>query len=242
MNIHHKEILDLIKAQSGTATQHTFSDSYLGNSHPRYPINNPTMRTIARTWMKAHAGMPADQFEKVLTSLIAGKSSTEKCMAGFLLDYARFPQRKFPPRIFDKWLDHLIGWVEVDTLCTGKYSATEIPGQWKVWRPLLIAFSKSKNIQKRRASIVLLCSPLRKSEDPALTELALENCNRLKGEKEVLITKAISWVLRSAADRHPGLIRKYVSSNMESLPKIAIRETLTKLKTGKKTKTQKIKA
>ena len=201
MNVHHISILSLINKHSGTPTQHTFLDNYLGNDHPRYPINAPMLRQIGKEWIKDHSTMPANEFEAVLTSLILGKSSTEKCMAGILLDSSKPPQRKFPPHIFDEWLEHLVGWAEVDSVCTGKYTVSEIPGQWKTWKPLLIAFSKSKNIHKRRASIVLFCSPLRKPNDPELTLLALKNCDRLKAEKEILITKAISWVLRSACLR-----------------------------------------
>src|SRR6188768_2172535 len=98
MNKHHKEVLDLIIQNSGTPTQHTFLDSYLGNSHPRYPINAPTMRLIGKEWMKEHQAMASVDFEKMLTSLIKGKSSTEKLMAGVLLDASKKEQRKFNPQ------------------------------------------------------------------------------------------------------------------------------------------------
>ncbi|HZX73597.1 MAG TPA: DNA alkylation repair protein, partial [Cyclobacteriaceae bacterium] len=130
MNKHHKELLDLIIENSGKPTQHTFLDSYLGNDHPRYPINSPTLRLIAKEWMKEHSAISASDFEKLLTSLIKGKSSTEKFMAGMLMDICTKEQRKFDPKIFDVWLDHLVGWAEVDVVCTGVYSATEIPAQW----------------------------------------------------------------------------------------------------------------
>ena len=237
-NPHHSEILDLIRRNSGKPTQHTFLDSYLGNRHTRYPINIPTLRKIGKDWMKKHRDLSSEEFEQLLTHLIEAESSTEKTMAGILLDLSLPAQRKFHPRIFDHWLEHLEGWAEVDSVCTGTYTVSEIPTQWNVWKKLLIGFSKSKNIQKRRASIVLLCSPLRRSNNSKLADLAFENCNRLKSEKEILITKAISWVLRSAAVQHPVLVKKYLSLNKDSLPKIALRETLTKLKTGKKTKTK----
>jgi len=54
MNPHHQELLKLIQAKAGKATQHTFSDSYLGNTHPRYAINAPTLRAIGQGWM--HTG------------------------------------------------------------------------------------------------------------------------------------------------------------------------------------------
>lgn len=237
-NPHHREILTLIKENAGTPTQHTFSDSYLGNSHFRYAISVPGLRKIAKDWMAAHRNLSAAEVSKLLTSLITGESGTEKSMAGIILDNTTSAQRKFDPEIFDAWLDHLVGWAEIDSLCTGSYSVTEIPADWKRWKKLLIRFSKSKNINKRRASIVFLCAPLRKSRDRELIDLALENIDRLKAEKDVLITKAISWVLRSAIPAQKQIVKKYLDLNKESLPKIAVRETLVKLKTGKKTKSK----
>jgi len=239
MNPHHKTLLDLIRSRSGKPTQHTFLDSYLGNSHPRYPINAPTLRAIAQDWMRGHRDMPAATLVPVLTSLIEGESGTEKTMAGVLLDYATPDQRQFKPALFDAWLEHLEGWAEVDALCTGKYSLREVPAQWKAWKPLLQKFAKSKNIQKRRASLVLLCSPLSTVTDPNLVTVALENIDRLKGEKEILITKAISWLLRTMVKHYREAVEEYLDENVDSLPRIAVRETRVKLKTGKKTNRKK---
>lgn len=238
MNPLHKEILTLIKHNSGTPTHHTFLDSYLGNSHPRYPISIPALRKIAKDWMTKHRDLPAAQLAILLTSLIKGKSSTEKCMVGILLDYTSTDQRKFNPKLFNTWLNYLEGWAEVDSLCTGKYSQSEILSQWKNWKPLLIQFSKDKNIHKRRASLVFLCSPLRKSEDPRLASIALQNVGRLKGEKEILITKAISWVLRSMVKHHRTAVEMYLKE-ASGLPSIAVRETMRVLKTGRKTSRKK---
>jgi len=234
-NPHHKEILKLIVSLSGQATEHTFLDSYLGNSNPRYAINAPTLRTIAKEWIKDHREVSSAQFEKLLTSLIKGVSSTEKCMAGVLLDASTKEQRKFNPKVFEAWLDHLQGWAEIDTVCTGQYSKTEIPSNFKIWRPILTRLSKSKNINKRRASLALLCSPVRKAHDSKIAETAFQIIDRLKGEKEILITKAISWLLRSMVKLYKTNVQHYVDQNETLLPKIALRETRTVLLTGKKT-------
>jgi 3-methyladenine DNA glycosylase AlkD len=196
------------------------------------------MRKIAKEWMKAHRDLDAAEFAALLTSLVEGESSTEKCMAGMLLGLSRKVQRGFPPELFDRWLESLEGWAEVDAVCTGAYTVTEIPGQWKAWKKLLVRFSRSKNINKRRASLVLFCSPLRSAALPALAALALQNVKRLQHEREILITKAISWVLRSAVPHHKSLIKNYLDLNKDLLPKIAVRETMTVIKTGRKTKSK----
>jgi 3-methyladenine DNA glycosylase AlkD len=230
----HKELLEQIIAKSGKPTNHTFLDNYLGNSHPRYPINNPTLRSITKEFTSTHKELPVKEFQQLLTSLIEAPSCTEKMTAGLLLDTCTKEQRKFNPAIFDKWLNHLIGWVEVDTLCTGKYSKLEIVNHWPDWKKLLLKFASSKNIQKRRASLVLLCQPVRQLRDEAMCELALRNIQTLSHEKEVLITKAISWLLRSMVKHYKKEVAAFVRQNQSTLPSIAVRETLTKIKTGTK--------
>ena len=100
---------------------------------------------------------------------------------------------------------------------------------------MLVEFSKSKNIHKRRASLVILCSPVRKICEKDIANVAFSNINRLKHEKEILITKAISWLLRSMISLYKSEVEKFVRENEDSLPKIAVRETKVKLLTGRKT-------
>ena len=236
VNSFHQEILKLIKQKSGKATTQTFLDSYLGNSHPRYAIDAPTLRAIAKDWMRNHRDLSARAFADLLTSLIEGESSTEKVMAGILLGYSRPEQRTFDPNVFDQWLNHLEGWAEVDAVCTGAYTISQLPADWKNWKKLVTRFSKGKNINKQRASLVLFCSTLRYTDDEQLAQAALKNVDRLKSEKEVLITKAISWVLRSMVKNFKPLVSSYIKKHEGSLPKIALRETRLVLKSGKKTK------
>ena len=235
----HQQILHQIKKNAGKSTAHTFLDSYLGNSHFRYPISAPLLRRIAKEWMNDHRDLAAGDFASLLTDLVEAVSGTEKSMAGILLDYATSDQRKFKPALFDRWLDHLEGWAEIDAVCTGRYSAMEVVNQWNKWKPLLVKFSKSKNINKRRASIVFFCSPLSKVESKEISQTALEIVDTLKDEREVLITKAISWILRSMVRYNRKMVEIYLKENSASLPKIALRETLVKLETGKKSLKQK---
>lgn len=82
--------------------------------------------------------------------------------------------------------------------------------------------------------MVFLCSPIRTHADKSMADVALANISQLKQEKEILITKAISWLLRSMVKHHKKLVTDYIVRNKSSLPAIAVRETLIKVKTGKK--------
>jgi 3-methyladenine DNA glycosylase AlkD len=82
----------------------------------------------------------------------------------------------------------------------------------------------------------LLTKPLRQSDDPRLADMALMNVEKLKSEKSILITKAVSWVLRSMIKHHRTEVERYVEMNVDTLPKIAVRETRNKLVGGVKKK------
>ena len=81
---------------------------------------------------------------------------------------------------------------------------------------------------------MLLTRPTRTSSDPRYRDLAFEVIERLKSERPILITKAVSWLLRSMAVRHGPGVAAYLDAEAASLPAIAVRETRTKLRTGTK--------
>ncbi|KKS65087.1 MAG: hypothetical protein UV33_C0013G0017, partial [Candidatus Daviesbacteria bacterium GW2011_GWA1_42_6] len=99
---------------------------------------------------------------------------------------------------------------------------------------LLNKFVKDPDIHKRRASLVLLTKPVSHSDDPRFSDLAFENLDKLKKEKDILITKAVSWLLRDLIKYHRDRVEDYLKANKAILPKIAVREVTNKLQTGKK--------
>lgn len=238
-NPNHRELLKSIRQQSIGSRRKPrmdpFLNRYLGSPHPLYDVRHSDLRVIAKNWSSGHRDLSQLQFTDLITSLTeVGTSTNEKCLAGLLLGYSTPQQRGFDPALFDRWLDHLVGWAEVDSLCTGPYTVTEIPAALEQWKTLLLGLARSDNIQKRRASVVLVCSPLGKAHNEPLAKIALENVELLKTEKEILITKAVSWVLRSMVKYHRELLTKYLQEQRDTLPTIAVRETTNKLKTGKK--------
>jgi len=52
---------------------------------------------------------------------------------------------------------------------------------------------------------------------------------RLKIEKEDIITKALSWLLRSMVANYRDDVADYLEKNKDSLPPVAVRETERKL-------------
>jgi 3-methyladenine DNA glycosylase AlkD len=105
---------------------------------------------------------------------------------------------------------------------------------WAGWRDLIERLSDDVNINRRRAALVLLTRPTRTSDDPRFRDLAFVVVERLKVERPILITKAVSWLLRSMTARHGPAVAAYLDANAASLPAIAVRETRAKLASGTK--------
>ncbi len=232
--MHHKKLLAEIKKHKGRGTAHSKSDSYIGSGHYYYDVSVPARRAIARKWLAANKNISEADFLKTIDDLNKGKSHEEKTMASSLIGYHALHRKNMGPKHVDKWLTHLVGWAEVDSLCQNVFTADEMLANWKAWENQIRKFSKDKNISKRRAALVLLTGPVHYSSDKRISELAFEMMERLKSEREILITKAVSWLLRSMITRHKAAVAEYVKKNSASLPSIAVRETLNKIKTGRK--------
>lgn len=233
MHADHKHVLNVIRkaGKPGGA----LGESYLGSKHKFYNVTVPLRRKIAKDWLRARKGIAPRDFFAVLNSLFKGASHEEKTVAALLLAYANDMRAQVRPKDIDGWLTHLDGWAEIDGLCQNVFKAEEMLADWPAWKKLIEKLVRDKDINKRRASLVLLVGPTHYSDDARFRDLAFANIERLKGEKEILITKAVSWLLRSMTTRHAKEVARYLAANTDSLPAIALRETRKKLETGTKT-------
>lgn len=207
---------------------------YLGTKKDCYLLKSEDIKKIAKDFVKKHKDFSNGEWMKLLDSLYDGKSTEELAVAARIIGYLPEFKNGVCPNALSKWLEKTEGWAEVDILCQSNFSAEEILEKWKEWREFLIKLSGDKNIHKRRASLVLLVRAVGHSKDRRLFDLGMKNVEKLKKEKKVLITKAISWILRSASGNFRKEVKNYLDEKGDSLPKIAFRETRKKLLTGRK--------
>jgi 3-methyladenine DNA glycosylase AlkD len=209
----------------------------------RYPINSvfprdattvPDLRKAAKSWATQNKDATAKDLEELVTALISEASSSKKCMGGLLLGYMPVQRKQLDPVLYEIWLDHAEGWSEVDGICYGYFTSAEMLGSFRSWQRLIRGLAESGNINKRRAAAVLLTKPVRETKDERLARLAFAVIDKLKQEKEILITKAVSWLLRNLVKHYRTEVEAYLRSNEGRLPAIAVRETFNKLKTGRK--------
>lgn len=99
---------------------------------------------------------------------------------------------------------------------------------------LLRRLSHAPDPNRRRAALVLLAKPIHACDDERLRELAVEIVDRQHGDRNPLVTKAVSWLLRSMVIHHRDTVAGYLAANEATLAAIVLRETRTKLATGTK--------
>ena len=235
MHPEHAALLAALKAGVTTRPHAGFDvQGYLGSPAPVLGVRAPQMRVIARAWVAAHKAGSPGQTLALAGSLFHGATHDEKVLGAVLLACDRKACAAAGPEEIDGWLDGLAGWAQVDSLCQNLFPPAAMLADWPAWSGLIRRLAGDPNINKRRAALVLLTGPARRSDDPRFAAQAFETIERLKGEKPILITKAVSWLLRSLAARHPREVAAYLDREIASLPALAVRETRTKLATGRK--------
>jgi len=233
INLNHLEILKQLK-QFGQPNLDGFDIKYVGTQKPSYHLKTEIQKQIIKNTLKSH-DFDLTTFIDLVSSLYQhGTSYDEIIIAGRIVSALPKLRQQLQPSLLNNWLNYTQGWAEVDTLCQLSFAPDEFLSKWDQWQDLLIKFNSDPNVHKRRASLVLLTKPVSHSTDTRLSDLAFKNIDGLKLEKDILITKAVSWILRSLIKYHQDEVAKYLKDNKDSLPKIAYREATTKLLTGKK--------
>lgn len=233
MNQHHQTLIDLFVRNQLNPPNSAWVQKYLGTSKIYYGLTSPFRDRLVKDYLKSQ-NIDLDQYLNLLLSLANGTSFEEFASIGTVL--INFPKLRvqLSPSVLPKLLENTQGWAEADCICQSSFTASEILNNWSQWQPVLRQLNASANIQHRRSSLVLLCKPLRQSADPRLFSQATILVDNLCPEKDILITKAISWVLRSAIKHHHSEVGDYLDLHLATLPKIALRETRKKLLTGRK--------
>lgn len=235
--IYKKSLKELQKLSSKKdKKERLWVQKYLGSNKPTQCIKTGDIQKLARKIIKEN-NLKIKELESLLDSLYKNAKTFEEIdLPAKLLGASPKSIQQIDPNKLDYWLNFTHGWAETDVLCQSNFTSNELLSNWNTWKKLLIKFSKDKNVHKRRASLVLLTKSVRMSDDKKLSDLAFKNTDLLKEEKDILITKAVSWILRSLIKYHKKEVSDYLKENKEELPKIAVREVTNKLITGTKKK------
>lgn len=132
-------------------------------------------------------------------------------------------RRQFTPRLlatWKRWLseNHSANWATTDAICG--YLIGPLLMMYPALVPRVAAWSRSRNMWVRRASMVSLIPSVRRGA--ALDEV-YEVAKRLHPDREDLIQKAVGWTLREAGKSDPVRLERYLRTNHHAIPRTTFR-------------------
>jgi 3-methyladenine DNA glycosylase AlkD len=210
-----RKLADKIKQELQEASrpcpknERDFVQRYLGSKRKFLNVKSADRDQILRSIVKEFKQLPAGQIVEFLDELLLSDTFEYVNFAGKLLAKSPEARTAINFKLLEKWLQPTTGWAECDSLCQSLFSEKEVLARWTEWQKAVIKFSNNKNIQLRRASLVLQVKPARESNNQLSRKLAYDTVGKLKGEKEVLITKAVSWLLRALSQQNSKEVRQY---------------------------------
>lgn len=207
---------------------------YLGTKKKYLCVKATDRDKLLREVLKETRDVSGEQLIAMLDELFFSGVYDYTNFASKFLTKSKKARKSVSLSKIEKWVIQTEGWAECDSICQSLMSEKEVFERWSEWQKSIKRFSDNKNIQLRRASLVLQVKSARESNDPNLRKLAFQIIEKLKSEKDILITKAISWLLRDLSRQNKKEVLQYLKDNQKSLPKIAFRETMRKIATGKK--------
>ena len=131
-----------------------------------------------------------------------------------------------PDEIFDFYIQNISyinNWDLVDT------SAPYITGDYfyrnTKKRNMMFEFSKSESLWIRRISIISTFYFIRNNEFSETLEIA----KTLINDEQDLIHKAVGWMLREVYKRDEGLVKTFLRSHYDQLPRVMLRYAIEKM-------------
>jgi 3-methyladenine DNA glycosylase AlkD len=143
-------------------------------------------------------------------------------------------RRDFSPRLLPAWKRWLAdnraaNWATTDLVCG------VLVGPLLVQYPELAfrmrTWAQDRNLWVRRASIVALLASVRRG---AAVDLVYEIAERLHGDREDLIQKAVGWGLREAGKIDMSRLERYLRANGRSIPRTTVRYAIERFPPAKR--------
>ncbi len=198
-----------------------------------YGVRTPKQREIARDWRRARGDVAFDDLLPVVEILWRGDSQEERAMAMEILNQ----YRRYIPKLswdhFERWRYQIESWALADGL------GSTLLGPWLAASPddrldRLWYLIEAEHMWSRRVALVATTPINRGRADFTLPDMTLELIDRVKEERDPMITKAVSWALRVLTKKHADRVADYVEKNRDVLAKHVVREVNNKLRTGLK--------
>lgn len=175
-----------------------------------YGLLTPVLRNLLKQYKKNIQALNCKD-ALALAQRLFSSHIEERVLAGnyvLQLNIGCLSHSKF--NYLDKALDHFRSWSQIDDICVegGRVIYPLLMKYPKETLALLTKWNKSKNMWKRRASVVPFTRKV--GESGKFTKEGLELCKNLVWDKEDLVKKAVGWALKDMMRGNKQKVLDYV--------------------------------
>lgn len=213
------------KASIKTNKEKERARALFGNETKLLALRVPETRKIAESFAKKlKREKDFDIALKVADELYKSEVFEEATVAESILKEFKnyFDNSTFDK--FDKWIDYIKNWANIDMLCGWLITPIILKDDTKL--KTILRWTKSKNRWRRRAAAVSFVKPIKKGK---YLKQALEVAEELIQDKDEMVQKGVGWFLKEAGAVFPDEITKFLMKRQPKISKLVLRLACEKL-------------
>ena len=217
--------LDRVLRRAADPDRAVNEKAYLKSPIDHYGVRVPAIRAAVKNLIRTQGGLTHRKALAVVRRLWASPVHEQRMAAVLLLEAHVDLLQPADLPLIENMIRGSFTWAYVDSL------AANIAGSVVKREPELAReldrWSEDESYWIRRAALLALLEPLRSGRgDWARFK---RYSDKMLGEKEFFIRKAIGWVLRETSKKRPDRVRKYVSSRLGRMAGVTFREAVKRL-------------
>ena len=188
-------------------------------------VDVPTVRRVARDWLRSHPEATRAQLVAVARAAWRGRVFELRSVALELL-VARTGLLATEDLALCEWMLRRAGtWAHVDVIAPELVGA--LLARDRAVLRTLERWRSDRDFWLRRASLLALLKSLRR--ESTHWRRFTRDAAQLLGEREFFVRKAIGWVLREVSKRDPGAVAAFVAEHLDVMSGTTFREAVRRL-------------
>jgi 3-methyladenine DNA glycosylase AlkD len=196
-------------------------------------LQTHSVRRVRREFSKRLSKTPPEHVIQVALRLLDEPAIEYRFVAYELVRHHRAALASLRERELERFGRGIDSWGGVDMFAC--YLAGPAWRENQVSHSLIHRWARAKDRWRRRAALVSTV-PLNSKAMGGTGDIArtLEVCRLLVSDRDDMVVKAMSWALRTLANRDPGAVREFLADYKDMLSPRVVREVRNKLSTGLK--------
>jgi alkylated DNA nucleotide flippase Atl1/3-methyladenine DNA glycosylase AlkD len=204
----------------GTPERAVGSKAYLKSDLDFLGVTIPDLRVVLRGWLAEHRDLDRSYLLRLVEALWKTRSHELRTFGVELLRARASLLRSEDADLLEDLLRRSYTWAFVDEIAV--HLMGPLVERDAHLNRRLDRWAKDKDFWIRRSALLALLLPLRRGEGdwPRFVRYA----DRMLEEKEFFIRKAIGWVLREVAKKHPDRVREFLRERSGRVSGVTRRE------------------